>query len=66
MKEYKEHNKYFVSKCIHLDTDVEVGVKIDNAILNHIDLAINVYDSESYLKRKNQSLSEGRVVDAIF
>ena len=45
---------------------MEVGVKIDNAILNHIDLAINVYDSESYLKRKNQSLSEGRVVDAIF
>lgn len=66
MREYKEHNKYFVSKCIHLDTDGDVGVKIDDAILNHIDLAINVYDSESYLKRKNQSLSEGRVVDATF
>ena len=59
-----EFGKYFVGKCIHLDTDEAVGTKYENAVLNHIDLAINVYDNNAFDKRKIQSLSHGKVVDA--
>jgi hypothetical protein len=57
-------NGYYISKCIHLDSDNEVGSDCKTAILNHIDLAVNVYTTEDFAKRKEQSLANGRVVDA--
>lgn len=35
-------------------------------ILNHIDIALNIYNAKAYEERKGQSLSDGRVVDATF
>jgi len=57
-------NEYYITKCIHLDTDNDVGTDIDSAMLAHIDLAINVYDDNAYSERRSQSLANGRVVDA--
>lgn len=64
VSEKREYGGYHISRCIHLDSDNVVGTSIDNAILNHIDLAINVYNTGAYAKRKTQSLANGRVVDA--
>lgn len=58
------YGKYFIGKCIHLDTDDAVGTPYEKATLNHMDLAINVYDRDSFEKRKEQSLSHGKVIDA--
>lgn len=58
------YGKYFIGKCIHLDTDDVVGTPYEKATLNHMDLAINVYDKDSFEKRKEQSLSRGKVIDA--
>jgi hypothetical protein len=55
---------HYVAKCIHLDSDNIVGTQFKNAILNHIDLAINVYSTEAFNERKSQSLAYGRVVNA--
>lgn len=57
--------KYFLGKCIHLDTDDVVGTAYEDALLNHIDLAINVYDEAAFKTRQKQSLSHGKVTDAI-
>ncbi|NMA31972.1 MAG: hypothetical protein GX941_09280 [Candidatus Methanofastidiosa archaeon] len=64
IKDKPKYKKYFVAKCIHLDSDNPVGTSFETAVLNHIDLAINVYFKDVFLKRKNQSLVSGRVVDA--
>lgn len=66
VKDYKEFDEYFVAKCMHLDTSNNIGTVIDNAVLNHIDLAINVYDKTAFKERSNQSLSNGRIVDATY
>lgn len=58
------HGEYYVAKCIHLDTDDDVGTNIDDVILNHIDLAINVYGFDAYEMRKEMSLSKGKVENA--
>lgn len=64
IKDNPIYSKYYIAKCIHLDTDNEVGTNIDDTILNHIDLAINVYNKSAYKIRSKESLSDGRVVDA--
>lgn len=66
LKGQPEYKKYYVGKCIHLDTDDAVGTAYENAILNHIDLAINVYDKDAFEMREVQSLSQGKVTDATF
>lgn len=57
-------NKYYVAKCIHLDSDNNAGTQFENAVLNHIDLAINIYSAEAFAERKKQSLANGQIVDA--
>jgi len=57
-------NGYYATKCIHMDSDNSVGTQFENAVLNHIDLAINVYSDKAFTERKGQSLANGRVVDA--
>lgn len=66
IKNNQEYSSYYIAKCIHLDTNNEVGTNINDTTLNHIDLAINIYDNSAYKQRINQSLSNGRVVDATY
>lgn len=56
--------RYFSSFCIHLDTDDPIGTTFNNSTLNHIDLALNFYENESMHKRFNQSLTNGKVINA--
>ncbi len=55
---------YYRTKMIHLDTDNIVGTSYEEAILNHIDLAINMYDEDAYKIRKQERLKNGIVQDA--
>lgn len=64
LKEDAECEKYFIGKCIHLDTNDVVGTDFTDSVLNHIDLAINVYDKPTFDVRKQQSLAHGKVIDA--
>lgn len=64
INDYPVCNGCYVAKCIHLDSDNNIGTQFENANLNHIDLAINVYSPEAFTERKSQSLADGRVVDA--
>lgn len=66
IKKYDENKNYFATKCIHLDTNDNIGTSFNNSYLNHIDCAINVYDNRAMKERILQSLSNGRVVDATF
>lgn len=66
LREEVHHGRFYVCKCIHLDTDDAMGTDYRDAMLNHIDLAINVYDSDAYHKRSQESLAGGMVVDATF
>ena len=66
LNEDLKYDKYYIGKCIHLDTDDAVGTAYENSILNHIDLALNVYDKDAFETRKKQSLSQGKVTDATF
>lgn len=47
---------------IHLDTDAQVGSNFEDAILNHIDVAFNLYIDEDADKRLGQHLSKGGLV----
>lgn len=58
--------KYISTKCIHLDTDDKIGTPYTKSVLNHIDLAINVYSEEAFQIRKNQKLKDGKIEDATF
>ena len=52
-------------RMIHLDSDNQFGTPFDKATLNHLDLAINVYDGETAVKRLNDNLATGtKTVDA--
>lgn len=59
-------NGLMVCRCIHLDTKDPVGTPLSQITMQHLDLAINVYDGEDRLKRFNQSLQHGKVQDATF
>jgi hypothetical protein len=48
-------NGYYIAKCIHLDSDNNVGTQFENAVLNHIDLAINVYSAEAFAEKKSKA-----------
>lgn len=47
--------------CIHLDTDSDFGTDFENSTLNHLDLAINIYEDESARKRLSDNLASGQV-----
>lgn len=56
-----DHNNMVFGRCIHLDTDHKIGTNFDDAILNHLDLAINVYEDETGKKRLTENLAHGQV-----
>jgi len=48
-------------RCIHLDTDSPYGTPFENSVLNHLDLAINIYEGEAARKRLEDNLAYGVV-----
>lgn len=48
-------------RCIHLDTDSKFGTPFEFAQLNHLDLAINIYEGEAANKRLGDNLAAGNV-----
>jgi hypothetical protein len=60
-------NSLLIGRCIHLDTDSSYGDEFTSAILNHLDLAINVYEGGNVESRFNRNLAAGtKVTDATF
>lgn len=59
-------NGLMLGYCIHLDTRDPVGTPLKEVSLNHLDLAINVYEGSRRQERFSQSLQDGKVVDASF
>lgn len=55
---------YILGKCIHLDTDDPMDTDFRATILNHLDLAINIYTGDSIKSRREQILADGMVQDA--
>lgn len=57
--------QYVVGRMIHLDSNAQVGTPFDNSVLNHIDLAINLYIDDTATNRMNQNLAiNGRIEKA--
>jgi len=58
---------YTIGRCIHLDTDDPIGTEFSQSIVNHMDLAINVYSGHDSDSRHQVNLAEGgKVIDATF
>lgn len=56
---------HWMGRCIHLDTKAAVGDLSENAVLMHLDLAINMYFDERIEERWKQNLAtDGKVIDA--
>jgi hypothetical protein len=55
-----DHGLLF-GRCIHLDTDSKYGTDFEDAVLNHLDLAINIYEGESAMMRLDDNLASGTV-----
>lgn len=54
--------KYVLGRMIHLDSTAEFDTPFANAVLQHIDLAYNLYIDDDATARMSQSLSDGRKV----
>lgn len=58
---------YTIGRCIHLDTDDPIGTEFSHSVVNHMDLAINVYSGHDSDSRYQTNLAEGgKVTDATF
>ncbi|MEM9388832.1 MAG: hypothetical protein AAGA02_00075 [Bacteroidota bacterium] len=54
-------------RMIHLDSDSKFGTDFDQSTLNHLDLAINIYEGNVAQKRLEQKLESGnKTVDASY
>lgn len=53
-----------IGRCIHLDSDAAPGSHVRDAVLNHLDLAINVYDGDAIKARMASNLAHGKVVES--
>lgn len=61
-----DSNGIMIGRCIHLDTRAVVGAEMKQTQLQHLDLAINVYEDETRAMRMKDSLQNGRVLDATY
>ncbi|MGO9112484.1 MAG: hypothetical protein ACLP9L_24905 [Thermoguttaceae bacterium] len=62
-----DRNGFILGRCIHLDSRSAEGTPFEKAELDHIDLAINVYQDDKRHARLEQRLCDGgKVVDASF
>ena len=56
-----------IGRCIHLDTDSAIGTPFNCSSVNHLDLAINVYEGNAAKKRYDGNLAQGsKIEDATF
>jgi hypothetical protein len=56
-----------LGRCIHLDSDSALGTAFEDALLNHLDLAINLYEKENVKLRLFDNLALGeKTVDASY
>lgn len=62
----RQETGLLIGRCIHWDTRSPSGVSPSAADVQHLDLAINVYEGRAAEIRLAQCLSKGRVVDASF
>lgn len=53
-----------IGRCIHLDTNDKIGTSFNDSTLNHLDLAINVYEVGAAKKRYDENLANGSVVES--
>jgi hypothetical protein len=61
-----EDNELMIARCIHLDTRCPVGTPFGQIKLQHLDLAINVYEGPHRQERFGETLQGGMVRDATF
>ena len=66
LSEPKDLDRWLIGRMIHLDTHDGIGTDFNEATLDHIDLAINVYKPEAALRRSSLRLDEGVVENASF
>ncbi len=52
-----------IGRCIHLDTDDEIGTPFKESSVNHLDLAINVYEGSAAQERYDGNLAKGLKVE---
>lgn len=71
IEEIEEHTnplnsseKYLIGRMIHLDSSATIGTCFENVILNHIDLAYNLYINGDADNRLRTHLCYGRTQDA--
>jgi hypothetical protein len=56
-----------IGRCIHLDTDDGIGTPFNESNVNHLDLAINVYEGDASRRRYLGNLAKGvKVENATF
>lgn len=60
------NKKYVVGRMIYLDSNAAIGVNYKDAIINHIDLAYNLYIDNIADDRLNSYLHNGQVTPANF
>lgn len=59
--------KYIIGRMIHLDTNAPLNTSFGTSILNHLDLAINIYTGENATRRMVDNLANGtKITDASF
>ena len=56
------NKRYVIGRMIHLDTDAQVNSSFENATLNHIDLAYNLYIDDDANNRLGQHLCDDNTV----
>jgi len=61
-----EENSLMVGRCIHLDTRDPVGTPLAAVKVNHLDLAVNVYQGRRRQEHYSQTLKNGKAADASF
>jgi hypothetical protein len=62
-----DSQKMVFGRCIHLDSSNIIGTNFFNVSLNHLDLAINVYEGDNAKKRLETNLAiEGKTEDASY
>lgn len=57
-------DKYVIGRMIHLDSNAIIGTNFKDAILNHIDLAYNMYTDDKADIRLGQFLCDGKTESA--
>lgn len=61
-----DDEQILIGKCIHFDCLNFNDNDLDNQVLDHLDLAINVYEKETRTARLGETLKNGKIVDADF